>query len=150
MLYIINGKIAQHNFLKFPQDINICDGGLMFFIVFQWMILSKNLYLKGKINSLKPVDTKKWQVVTPVYFSGGLTAALLHAEVGGTGGLACVVVAHVNMHSFRPYFCLSSLTISKFFSRQLVAVVQSDRRGQRSVVNQSCIEHFHLLILHGW
>lgn len=102
MLYIINGKIAQHNFLKFPQDINICDGGLMFFIVFQWMILSKNLYLKGKINSLKPVDTKKWQVVTPVYFSGGLAAALLHAEVGGTGGLACVVVAHVNMHTAPP------------------------------------------------
>lgn len=98
----------------------------------------QNMSLKGKM------DTRKWQVVTPVYFSAGLLAALLHSSRGGG-----VVTAHVNSNPPFPIFLPLRFYHVKFmFSRQLV-VVQSDRRGQRSVMDKSCTE-LCLLIGHGW
>ena len=102
------------------------------------------------MNSLRPVDTSKWQVVTPVYFSGGLAAALLLvlAVLALEGLCGCCPCEQAQL--FPVCFRLSSLTVSNSLSRQLV-VVQSDRRGQRaSVVNRSYTEQCHLFILHGW
>lgn len=54
------------------------------------------------------------------------------------------------LHSSNEGHCASQVwPCQSFFSRQLV-VVQSDVRGQRSVVNQSCTEQRHLLICQGW
>lgn len=58
------------------------------------------------MNSLRPIDTRRWHVVTLVYFSAGLAAALLQSC--GIGGAPLVAGP--------PCFCLLSLTVSDFFS----------------------------------
>ena len=63
------------------------------------------------MNSLMPVDTEKWELVTPVYFSVGPAAALLlvPAVAGALGGV-CAVVGLLN--AAPPPLSASSLTTS--------------------------------------
>lgn len=81
---------------------------------FWCLIFSKMWNLNMKINSLRPIDTSKQQVVTPVYFSGGLAEALL---------LVLAVLALESLCGRCPCeqaqlstvcFCLSDLTMSNF------------------------------------
>lgn len=101
------------------------------------------------MNSFRP--PRHHEVVTPLYFSGGLAADLPQGcNRHWTERRVCVVAVHVNFPTTTTPSSASQVQACQtFLSRQLV-VVHSDRRGQRSMVNQSCTKQCHRLVLHGW